>query len=59
MIGKKWSLPGTEPIQIGREKKKDVEKKKKKKKDEEKKSSSPQNRTWSTVWNANGDNIKN
>ena len=42
MIGKKWALPGTEPIpgledREGEKKKKDEKKKKKKKKDEEKK----------------------
>ena len=57
MIGKKWALPGTEPIpglkdREGKKKKKDEEKKKKKKKKmREKKSSSPQNRTWSTDTN--------
>ena len=52
MIGKKWALPGTEPIPGLKDregkKKKDEKKKKKKKKDEGKKSSSPQNQTLST-----------
>ena len=51
MIGKKWALPGTEPIPGLKDregKKKKMRKKKKKKKMRKKKSSSPQNLTWST-----------